>query len=149
MENTANTLLSFEYNNLRGGSKSLKDHQGKSLCVIFWASFARSVCRQLLSEISGLVGRDAYKDKNIKFVFLAIHSNDRGDSQALETISSTTSNKVDCLNADGNVSDALTQAYNLTSLPRILIIAPDGTIVQTMIGGTSQQIAENLKKLPL
>ncbi|MHA3786812.1 hypothetical protein ACX0HA_01275 [Flavobacterium hauense] len=148
MEKTANTLLSFEYNNLRGGSKSLKDYQGKLLCVIFISPYTINNSMELVSEISAWHYYGFYEGKNIKFVFMALCINYPGDSPALRRIT-VHHNKIDCLSADDNVSETLMLNYRLFSMPQAMIIAPDGAILDTMEQPYSGTLDKKLKKLLL
>ena len=148
MEKTANILLSFEYNNLRGGCKSLKDYQGKLLCVIFLTPYTINNSMELVSEISGWHYHSFYEGKNIKFVFMALRINYPGDSLALRRIT-IHHNKIDCLSADDNVSEILMLNYQLFFMPQAMIIAPDGAILDTMEHVYSRVLDKKLKELLL
>lgn len=147
MENTIERLSSFNFRNTRGGSKQLSDHKGNYMVIYFWAAWASNACAELMKG-TGFIA-DVYKGKNLKQVLIAIHSDDRGSIPFVNSAPGRTHPDVDCLAANDDESFAVADAYKITSVPRVIIAAPDGAILHHLIGPTAKNLTEIISRLQL
>ncbi len=118
-----------------GKHQKLSDYvgRGKYMLVCFWASWSNS-CQEEIPTLN-----DVYsKYKSDKFDMLGVPSNDEA-LNALQTIHDANIAYPQILNA----KDAGLLAYGITSIPSIILFAPDGTIVARALRG--KKIEEAVK----
>ena len=148
METTlSNAIASATLHNSRGGTAQLADYAGRYIYLYFWSSWAINVGRKHMDIINKLSVN--YKDRNIKFICLAIHSNHSSDQRNLESSAQYGSKEVDFLVADDDTSATLEKAYGIRSFPKALVIAPNGNILDNMTAPRWEVIHEIVEKLPL
>lgn len=120
-----------DYENHRGGTTSLSDFKGKHVYIDIWATW----CGPCKVEFPYLRKLEAeYRDKNIKFVSISVDDARRSGTienarKAWKTM--VTEKKltgVQLFTGTGWEADFV-QDYKVSGIPRFILIAPDGTIV--------------------
>ncbi len=115
---------SFTYENFKGGTTSLSDLKGKYVYIDVWATWC-GPCRQEIPHLQK-VEKD-YHGKNIEFVSLSIDQ--KKDYEKWRKMVADKSLGGIQLFADKDWSSAFTQAYYVDSIPRFILIDPQGNIV--------------------
>jgi len=114
----------FNYENNKGGTTSLEDLKGKYVYVDVWATW----CGPCIKEIPSLKEvEEDYKNKNIQFVSISI--DEQKDHEKWKTMISEKELGGIQLFADANWKSQFAQEYNINSIPRFIIIGPQGNIV--------------------
>ncbi|MEN8856758.1 MAG: TlpA disulfide reductase family protein [Flavobacteriaceae bacterium] len=121
------------YENFKGGTKSLKDFRGKYVYIDVWATW----CRPCIAQIPYLKQlEEEYKDKNI--VFLSISTDDdRRSNGSWEKAHDKWTKMVKDKNLSGvqlwaGKDDArFSQEYMISGIPRFILIDPQGNIVES------------------
>ena len=134
-----------DYENYAGGTSSLDDFKGKYVFIDVWATW----CGPCIYEMPFLDKlEDGYKGKNIAFVTLSIDTKaNRGKWR--DFVKEKSLDGVQLL-ADDAFNSAFIKAYNITGIPRFLIIDPKGNIVSTDAPRPSDpKLKELLDSLPL
>ena len=113
-----------DYENFEGGTSSLDDFKGKYVYIDFWATW----CRPCREEIPYLIALEKeYHDKNIAFVSI---STDR--ESAYETWRKMVVDKeLTGVQLYAKRDPIFTQAYRVTTIPRFVLIDPNGIIVSS------------------
>ena len=130
----------FTLPTLDGKEVTLSQHQGKDIVVLdFFASWC-GPCRQAMPIVISVVG--GFKDKNV--VLYGV--NMREPAEKIHDFLKSTGLSVNVLLDKGTVA----QKYNVTGIPRLVIIGKDG-IVKIVHGGMSpdlkQQLTDDIKAL--
>lgn len=105
-----------------GSEVKLSDYfgRGKYVLVEFWASW----CTPCISELPYLKAiYEKYKDRNFEIVGVAIWDNPQSSIQAITKHEIPWPQIV-------NAQDTPAQLYDFTSIPYIILFAPDGTILK-------------------
>ena len=114
----------FKYEEVNGKMVSLNDLKGKYVYVDVWATW----CKPCLNEIPYLKELEAtYKDKNIRFVSLSIDKPEVKD-QWKKMIKDKDMGGIQLFEGQNGASDFI-RVFNIATIPRFLMLAPDGTIV--------------------
>jgi thiol-disulfide isomerase/thioredoxin len=116
------------YENNNGERTSLSDLKGKYVYIDVWATW----CGPCIREIPSLkVIEKKYEDKNIYFVSLSVDERNRpvyNYKRWKEMIVEKDLGGIQ-LFADNAFNSTFTKAYGIDSIPRFLLIDPDGNIV--------------------
>lgn len=120
-----------KYENFAGGTTSLQDLKGKYVYIDVWATW----CGPCKAEIPALKEvEEKYHDKNIEFVSISVDDARRSgsDEKAHEAWKAMVADKelggIQLFSDKAWQSDFI-QAYKITSIPRFLLIDPNGNIV--------------------
>lgn len=120
-----------DYENHEGGTSSLSDFEGKFVYIDIWATW----CGPCKVEFPYLKTLEAsYRDKNIEFVSISVDDARRSGTieKAHEAWKTMVSEKkltgVQLFTGTGWKADFV-QDYKVDGIPRFILIAPDGTIV--------------------
>ena len=118
----------INYENYKGGTTSLSDLKGKYVYIDVWATW----CGPCIAEIPSLKKVEAlYHNKNIEFVSISIDVKDRpvyNYDKWRQMIEEKSLGGVQ-LFADNAWNSQFTKAFVINSIPRFLLIDPDGNIV--------------------
>jgi len=118
----------FDYENYKGGTTSLSDLRGKYLYIDVWATW----CGPCIAQIPASKKMEKlYHDKNIEFVYISIDVRDRpvyNHDKWKEMIAEKSLGGVQ-LFADNAWDSKFTKAFVINSIPRYLLIGPDGNII--------------------
>ena len=117
-----------DFENFKGGNTSLSDLRGKYVYIDVWATW----CGPCIREIPSLQKIEKeYHDKNIYFVSLSIDERNRPkyNYEAWRKMIIERELTGIQLFADNAWKTEFTTAYGIDSIPRFLLIDPDGNIV--------------------
>ncbi|WP_086029986.1 TlpA family protein disulfide reductase [Tenacibaculum holothuriorum] len=130
------------YENYNGGTTSLDDllGKGKYLYVDVWATWC-AFCKKEIPLLKRL--EDQYHGKNIEFVSISVDKKNVYDKWK-ETIVEREMSGIQLL-ADKDFKSDFVSAYNISGLPRFILIDPDGNIVSPNAPSPSQ--GERLVKM--
>ncbi len=110
------------FEDYKGGSKSMDDFKGKYLFIDVWATW----CRPCLAQIPALGDlEEEFKEKNIAFVSISTDKKDKYETWK-EMIKERSMTGIQ-LYAGQNME--FMEAYQITSIPRFIFIDPDGKII--------------------
>ncbi|MCK0130821.1 TlpA family protein disulfide reductase [Flavobacteriaceae bacterium F08102] len=113
-----------DYSNHAGGTTSLSDFKGKYVYIDVWATW----CGPCLAEVPSLKKVEKqYHGKNIAFVSISIDTEKARDSWRKMVTDKQLSGVQ--LIADKDWSSKFIEAYEINSIPRFILIDPDGKIV--------------------
>lgn len=114
----------FDYENFKGGNTKLKDYKGNYVYIDVWATW----CAPCIAEIPSLKElKHAYKDKNIAFVSISIDfKEDYAKWRKMVTDKSLGEPQ---LIADKSFESTFVKDYAIRSIPRFILIDPNGNIV--------------------
>lgn len=132
------------YENFNGGKTSLDDLKGKFVYIDLWATW----CKPCLDEIPSLQKIEkAYHDKNIAFVSISV-DNER-TAKSWENAEKLWKAMVADKNLTGTQlwagkDDKFMQDYQVTGIPRFILIDPQGNIVDN---NAPRPSGSELKKL--
>jgi thiol-disulfide isomerase/thioredoxin len=116
------------YENFNGERTSLSDLKGKYVYIDVWATW----CGPCIREIPSLkIIEKKYENKNIHFVSLSIDERNRPryNYEAWRKMIIEKELTGIQLFADNAFNSKFTKAYGIDSIPRFLLIDPDGNIV--------------------
>lgn len=115
---------SFDYENAKGGKTKLEDLRGKYVYVDVWATWC-GPCRQQIPFLKQI--EEKYHGKNIEFVSISIDkATDHDKWKKMVTDQALGGTQ---LFADKDWSSTFVQSYGINSIPRFILIGPDGKIV--------------------
>ena len=129
------------YENYKGGKTSLKDLRGKYVYVDVWATW----CRPCVGEIPHLLKlEEEFKGKNIQFVSISV---DRESAKATWK-KMIVNKKMGGIQLFAPKGDSFAKDYNISSIPRFILIDPKGIVVkENMSRPSDPNTKEFLKKL--
>ncbi len=131
----------FKLENIKGKQVKLSDFLEKGLVILdFWATWCEP-CKKELPKLSNI--QDIHKDK-ITVITISCDK-PRNKDKAKTYIKSKKFNVVNLFDTKKNVQ----KLYNITNIPRTLIIAPDGTILYDHTGyqrGDEKHLEEIIEK---
>jgi len=125
--NKLNGLMSpsFNFDNYKGGKTKLEDFKGKYVYIDIWATW----CSPCIAEIPSLKKvEERYHDKNI--VFLSMSIDKLKDLEKWKTMVKSKELGGVQVFADNDWNSKFIQDFNVTSIPRFILIDPNGKIVK-------------------
>lgn len=129
----------FEVMSPRKKKIRLSDFRGSYLYISVWASWCQP-CKNELPYISLLQGE--YKGKNIKFLSVSIDE----ESRRKEWIKLLEKNHYGGIQAIVGNEKAFNEEYMIISVPRFILIGPDGNIIDSSAPRPSGEIRTLLNK---
>jgi thiol-disulfide isomerase/thioredoxin len=145
VQNKLNNTISpsFDYLNHKGGKTKLDDFVGKYVYIDVWATW----CGPCRAEIPFLKKtEEEYHDKNIVFVSISIDT--QKDFEKWKTFVADKSLGGVQLFADKDWNSDFMVKYGVTSIPRFILIDPNGKIVKGNASRpSSPELKEELDKL--
>lgn len=121
-----------DYENFKGGNMSLGDLKGKYVYIDVWATW----CGPCIREIPSLKRIEKqFENKNIAFVSISVDEGRGYKGNAAEAYKGWKKMVADKnlggiqLLADNGFRSRFIEDYKINSIPRFLLIGPDGTIV--------------------
>ena len=122
-----NTIsASFDYENHKGGNTKLEDFKGKYVYVDVWATWC-GPCRAEIPSLKAI--EEKYHGKNIEFVSISIDL--AKDHDKWKNFVSDKSLGGVQLFADKDWNSDFMKSYGVTSIPRFILIDPNGKIVKS------------------
>lgn len=115
----------FVYRDIDGKSVSLRQLRGKYVYIDVWATWC-GPCKMEIPHLAKL--EEAYAGKNIHFVSLSVDK--QKDKGAWEKYVRTHQLKGIQLMADKDFQSDFIKKFNITYIPRFILIDPEGRIVQ-------------------
>jgi len=133
------------YENVNGGTTSLDDLKGKYVFIDLWATW----CAPCVKEIPFLKKlEEEYHGKNI--VFVGISLNDQKDHDKWKRLIQKKELGGIQLLADKALESDFAKAYKVFTIPRFIVLDPDGNIVSSNAPYPSNpKLKELLNSLPL
>ncbi len=138
-----NEAPGFTYPSHSGDTVSLADLEGQYVYIDAWATWCGPCVREIpkLKEL-----HDDMKDENIAFV--SISMDEAEDRSKWQSMVEDRNLKGYQLFANGEAFDSgLAQDYLINSIPRFIIIGPDGKIIDPNAKRPSQGVEKELKQL--
>ena len=117
---------SFNYENHKGGTTKLEDLKGKYVYIDVWATWC-GPCRAEIPSLKKL--EEKYHDKNIVFVSISIDV-DKDHEKWKNFVSEKQLGGIQ-LFADKNWNSEFMISYGINSIPRFILIDPNGKIVKS------------------
>jgi thiol-disulfide isomerase/thioredoxin len=134
---------SFTYENFKGGTTKLEDFKGKYVYIDVWATWC-GPCRQEIPFLQKV--EEKYHGKKIEFVSISVDQ--MKDHEKWKKMVADKSLGGVQLFADKDWSSAFVQAYGINSIPRFLLIGPDGKVIDPDAARPSDPaLVEQLDKL--
>ena len=125
MNNTLSPL--FNYRNFKGGKSRLDDFKGKFVYIDIWATW----CGPCVREIPFLQKlEEKYHDKNIVFVSISIDKQNDIDKWK-KMVKDKELGGVQLL-ADNDWNSDFVKAFGVKSIPRFILINPNGVVVKAV-----------------
>jgi thiol-disulfide isomerase/thioredoxin len=117
----------LNYENNKGGTTSLDDLKGKYVYIDLWATW----CGPCKAEIPYLKKIEKeYHDKNI--VFVSISVDEKKDAQKWKVMVASENLSGIQLLADNNFESDFIKGYKVESIPRFILLDPEGKIVSAL-----------------
>ncbi len=113
----------FEAHDINGKSVKLDDFKGKYVILDIWTTFCGACYRQMPYFEKFAI---KYKNKNIKFISLCYIDKRKWN---LDIAKKTNSKSVSWLFSDDK--EALIKGFNIVTIPRFILIDPEGNIVNS------------------
>lgn len=117
------------YENFKGGTTSLSDLKGKYVYLDIWATWC-GPCKREIPHLKNL--EKDFHGKNIEFVSISVDNVDgrRGSHESwLKMVEEKQLGGIQ-LFADKDFKSDFIQAYNINSIPRFILVDPEGNIVE-------------------
>ena len=116
---------SFDYENHKGGKTKLEDLRGKYVYIDVWATW----CGPCIAEIPHLKKVEAkYHGKNIEFVSISVDTEKDYEKWKKMVVSKELGGIQ--LFADKNWTSDFIKAFGINSIPRFILIGPDGKVIK-------------------
>lgn len=116
---------SFDYDNYNGGKTKLEDFKGKYVYIDVWATW----CGPCIGEIPSLKKvEEKYHDKNIAFVSISIDK--LKDVEKWKSMVKSKELGGVQVFADNDWNSKFVKDFNITGIPRFILIDPNGKIVK-------------------
>lgn len=133
----------FDYFNHKGGNTKLEDFKGKYVYVDVWATWC-GPCRAEIPSLKRM--EEKYHDKNIVFVSISVDT--QKDFEKWKTFVTEKNLGGVQLFADKDWSSDFIKSFGINSIPRFILIDPNGKVVQADASRpSSPQLKEDLDKL--
>lgn len=116
----------FNYENHKGGNTKLEDLKGKYVYIDVWATWC-GPCRAEIPSLKKV--EEKYHDKNIAFVSISIDV-DKDHEKWKKFVSEKELGGIQ-LFADKNWNSEFMMSYGINSIPRFILIDPNGKIVKS------------------
>jgi len=114
----------FEYENLAGGKTTLDSMRGKYVYIDVWATW----CGPCRGEIPFLkTVEEKYKGKNIEFVSISVDE-DKNHDKWKNFVTDKQLGGIQLI-ADKNWASDFIRAFNINSIPRFILIDPQGVVI--------------------
>ncbi len=135
-----NPSLEFKnYKNAAGGTTSLQDLKGSYVYIDVWATW----CGPCLVQIPHLKQlEEEYRNSNVKFVSISVDDIKKQDDW-LEMVKNKKLSGIQIM-ADQALKSDFIKSYNISSIPRFLLIDPEGNIISN---DAPKPSSSKLKKL--
>ncbi len=114
----------FDYENYKGGTTKLADLKGKYVYIDVWATWC-GPCRAEIPHLKKT--EEAYHGKNIEFVSISVDV--AKDHEKWKTFVKEKELGGIQLFADKDWSSDFIKSYGIDSIPRFILIGPDGKVV--------------------
>ena len=116
---------SFDYENHKGGKTKLEDLRGKYVYIDVWATW----CGPCIAEIPHLKKvEEKYHGKNIEFVSISVDTEKDYEKWKKMVVSKELGGIQ--LFADKNWTSDFIKAFGINSIPRFILIGPDGKVIK-------------------
>lgn len=115
---------SFDYENHAGGKTKLEDLKGKYVYIDVWATWC-GPCRQEIPSLKAI--EEKYHGKNIAFVSISVDA--EKDHDKWKTFVTDKALGGIQLYADKSWNSDFTKAFEINSIPRFIIIDPNGNVL--------------------
>jgi thiol-disulfide isomerase/thioredoxin len=115
----------FDYENHKGGKTKLEDLRGKYVYIDVWATWC-GPCRAEIPHLKKV--EEKYHDKNIEFVSISVDT-DKDHEKWQKFVVDKELGGIQ-LFADKNWNSDFIKAFGIDSIPRFLLIGPDGKVVK-------------------
>jgi thiol-disulfide isomerase/thioredoxin len=116
---------SFDYENHKGGKTKLEDLRGKYVYIDVWATWC-GPCRAEIPHLKKV--EEKYHGKNIEFVSISVDV-DKDHEKWQKFVTDKQLGGIQ-LFADKNWNSDFIKAFNINSIPRFLLIDPNGKVVK-------------------
>lgn len=137
------TAPPFDYVNHKGGNTKLEDFKGKYVYIDVWATWC-GPCRAEIPHLKKM--EEKYHDKNIVFVSISIDT--QKDFDKWKTFVTEKSLGGVQLFADKDWTSDFIKSFGINSIPRFILIDPNGKVVQADASRpSSPQLKVDLDKL--
>lgn len=130
---------SFEYENHKGGKSKLEDFKGKYVYIDVWATWC-GPCRAEIPFLKKI--EEKYHGKNIVFISISVDT-DKDHEKWQKFVTEKELGGVQ-LFADKNWNSDFIKAFGINSIPRFLLIDPNGKVVKA---DAARPSSEELTKL--
>ena len=141
LDNTA--APSFDYENAAGGKTKLTDLKGKYVYIDVWATWC-GPCRAEIPFLQKIEER--YHGKNIEFVSISVDV--AKDHEKWEKFVKEKQLGGTQLFADNNWNSDFIKAFSINSIPRFILIDPNGNIVDSdALRPSSPELTQKLDSL--
>lgn len=115
--------------------KKLSDYQGEVVVVQFWATYC-GYCKANFPKLSAL--SEQFKDQDVEII--AVSTDRDGD-----TLVSYIQNEHPGVKIAWDVTDKLSTAYEVSSIPHTYVLDKNGNVIHQQIGAYSQADVEVLE----
>ena len=109
---------------IKGGKTSLKDFKGKYVFIDVWATWC-APCKVQFPYLKEF--EEKYKNKNIEFVSISVDKSE--DFEKWKKMVTDLHLEGTQLYADKSFNSSFIKEYQITSIPRFILINPKGVIV--------------------
>lgn len=132
---TGNEPPPFTLDDLNGKKVSLKDFAGKVVYIDFWASWC-SPCRYEMKNGSPKLHAKLADNKDVVFLYISIDDNEDKWRQAIKE------DQIEGIHllSKGGMKSVVAEAFNISGVPRYVIIGKDGKIRDNDATRPSQDI---------
>lgn len=135
------TAPEIEFADLDGRKSTLADFKGKALYIDFWASWCKPCCEEIphLEELVQELGND----KDVRCISISIDEDERSWKKRLDEEKPSWPQYI----ATEKGQESISGIYQITSIPRFVLIDKDGKIITVNAPRPSELDAASLKAL--